>query len=59
MATGVLSGRSFSTSISGNTTCLAQVLSVVRTNTSDAGLPFSMCTALGVKPLASTVILVA
>jgi hypothetical protein len=35
------------------------VLSVVRVNTSEAGLSFSTRTSLGVKPLLSTVILVA
>src|SRR5262245_24068136 len=52
--TGVLSGSSFSSLSSGNTTSLAQVPSVVRTKTSEAGLPFSTVTLLGVKPLPST-----
>jgi hypothetical protein len=54
MAVGVFSGRSRVILSSGKTTAFAQVSSVVRVKTSEAGPPFFTSTLLGVNPLAST-----
>lgn len=55
IVTGVLSGRSFLIFKSGKTTSVAQVASLVRVKTSDAGAPFFSVTDDGVKPLSSAV----
>src|SRR5258708_11791577 len=54
MATGVLSGRSFDTPMSGNTTLSAHVFSAVRVNSMVTLSPFATVTELGSNPCAPT-----
>src|SRR5690606_29878059 len=55
IVTGSFFGSFFSIPRSGNTTSVAQVSSVVRVKTSDAGAPFLNVTLFGLKPSESAV----
>src|SRR5258706_5433374 len=54
MATGVFSGRSFDTPMSGNTTLSAHVFSAVRVNSMVTLSPLATVTELGSNPCAPT-----